>query len=424
MAFSAFGADIPLPTAGLPMTPVGPFFMPRGVSIRPPEGLFLELLLPKEGTMRYGSWFLAALLVGLMADGAGGQGALPPVHLNKIKLPPGFTIDVYARVVDARSMALGAKGTVFVGTRTHGKVYALVDTDRDYKADEVLTIAEGLYMPNGVAFRDGSLYVAEVNRILRFDRIEENLRNPPSPVVVRGDLPTDAPHGWKYLRFGPDGKLYFNIGAPCNICEPKPDLYATIMRMNPDGTGLEPYAMGVRNSVGFDWNPQTKTLWFTNNGRDGLGDNVPPDELNAAPRPGLHFGFPYCFGKSVSDPEFGKKRACTELTPPALELPPHAAPLGVRFYTGKMFPREYQGQMFIAEHGSWDRSTPSGYRVTVVRLKGDQVVGYEVFAEGWVEGNTYEGVWGRPVDLLVLPDGSMLVSDDQAHAIYRISYKK
>lgn len=177
-------------------------------------------------------------------------------------------------------------------------------------------------------------------------------------------------------------------------------------------------------TTGYNWNPRTKTLWFTDNGRDGLGDNVPPEELNNAPRAGLHFGFPYCFGKSVADPEFGKKRACTEFTPPVLELPPHAAPLGVRFYTGKMFPREYQNQLFIAEHGSWDRSTPSGYRITVVRLKGDQVVGYEVFAEGWVQGNTYEGVWGRPVDLLILPDGSMLVSDDQAHAIYRISYKK
>ncbi len=350
-----------------------------------------------------------------------GQERLPPLRLDTLELPPGFTIGVFARVPDARSLALGDRGTVFVGSRTYGKVYAVVDRNRDYKADEVLTIAEGLVLPNGVAFRNGALYVAESHRILRFDQIEDRLRKPPKPVVVRDGFPIEAAHGWRYIRFGPDGKLYMGIGAPCNVCEVDPDRYAVILRMNPDGTGLEVFARGVRNTVGFDWHPVTKELWFTDNGRDGLGDDIPPDELNRAPRAGLHFGYPHCFGKAVVDPDFAKGRSCNEFTLPVLELIPHAGALGMVFYTGKMFPAKYRNQVFIAEHGSWDRSVPIGYRIMLVRLSGNQPITYEPFAEGWLQGTQ---AWGRPVDLLILPDGSLLVSDDQAHAIYRISYSK
>ena len=348
----------------------------------------------------------------------GNPDALP---LDKIKLPPGFRISVYANnIPDARSMALSPDGTLFVGNRGKDKVFAVLDHDKDNKAEEVLTIARGLNMPNGVAYRNGALYVAEVNRILRFDNIEENLRTPPKPVIVNDTYPRDTGHGWKFIRFGPDEKLYVPVGAPCNICEREDERYASITRMNSDGRGVEVFAHGVRNSVGFDWDPQTKELWFTDNGRDYLGDNVPPDELNHAPRQGMHFGFPYFHGKAIADPEFGWKRKLEEFTPPAQELGPHVASLGMRFYTGTMFPARYRNQIFIAEHGSWNRSAPIGYRLTVVRLQNGAPITYEIFAEGWLQG---QNAWGRPVDVLVMPDGSLLVSDDKAGVIYRISYK-
>ncbi len=340
--------------------------------------------------------------------------------LETVKLPPGFSISIYAsNVPNARSMTLSPNGTLFVGTRTAGTVYAVLDRDRDGTADEVIVIAKGLNMPNGVAFRDGALYVAEVSRILRYDRIEASLYNPPAPVVVNRGFPTDRHHGWKFIRFGPDGKLYVPVGAPCNVCNPTDERYAAIWRMEPDGTGLERFARGVRNTVGFDWHPDTNELWFTDNGRDWMGDDQPPDELNRAPRPGLHFGFPYCHGTNVPDPLYGAKRRCEEFTPPAVELGPHVASLGMRFYTGAMFPKSYRGQIFIAEHGSWNRSTPVGYRITLVRLRGNRAVSYDVFADGWLRGGR---AWGRPVDVLVMPDGALLVSDDHAGAIYRISY--
>ena len=342
--------------------------------------------------------------------------------LQLIKLPPGFEIGLYADdVPSARSMVLSPTGVLFVGTREAGKVYAVLDHHKDQKADEVVTIARGLNMPNGVGFQDGALYVAEVNRVLRFDRIESNLKNPPKPIVVTDRFPKDRHHGWKFIRFGPDGMLYVPVGAPCNVCERDDPRYASIMRMKPDGTGLEVFAHGVRNTVGFDWHPETKELWFTDNGRDWLGDDLPPDELNHAPGKGLHFGFPYCHGKNVPDPEFGKKRKCEEFAPAAIELGPHVASLGMRFYMGSMFPPEYKNQIFIAEHGSWNRSVPIGYRVTLVRLRNNLAVKYEVFAEGWLQG---ERVWGRPVDVLVMPDGALLVSDDKAGVIYRITYKR
>ena len=243
----------------------------------------------------------------------------------------------------------------------------------------------------------------------------------PNLSSVNNSFPSDRQHGWKFIAFGPDERLYIPVGAPCNICEPDADRYALIKRMKADGSGVEVFARGIRNTVGFDWHPQTKELWFTDNGRDRQGDDVPPDELNHAPKPGLHFGYPYCHGGDIPDPEFGKKRSCSEFTAPAQKLGPHVAALGMRFYTGSMFPSEYKNQIFIAEHGSWNRSTPIGYRVTLVQLQGNRAVSYKTFAEGWLQGSR---AWGRPVDVVVMPDGALLVSDDEAGAIYRISYKK
>ena len=346
-------------------------------------------------------------------------GSLP---LNMIKLPPGFAMTVYAdNVPNARGMTLGANGTLFVGTRDKGDVYAVVDKDGDQRADAVMTIARGLRMPVGVAFRNGSLYVSAVDRILRFDDIEQRLTNPPSPVPITDGFPKETHHGWKFIAFGPDGKLYVPVGAPCNICEPDPDRYALIARVNPDGSGYEVVARGVRNSVGFDWDPTTHDLWFTENGRDWLGDNQPPDELNHAPKQGLHFGYPYCHGGTIPDPEYGSKHACREFTAPAVTLGPHVASLGMRFYTGTMFPLEYRGQIFIAEHGSWNRSEKIGYRITLVSRDEQDRFHYSIFAEGWLQG---QKAWGRPADVLVMPDGALLVSDDSAGVIYRISYRK
>jgi glucose/arabinose dehydrogenase len=355
-------------------------------------------------------------------------GATQP-SVASLKVPAGFTIDVYATgVQNARQMALGDKGTLFVGSMRAGKVHAVVDRDGDQKADQVLTIASGLNMPSGIAFRDGALYVAEVSRVTRYDGIESRLDNPPAPVVVYDKLPGDRHHGWKFIAFGPDGMLYVPVGAPCNICE-RDDPYASILRMKPDGTGLEVYARGVRNTVGFDWHPVTKELWFTDNGRDALGNDVPSDELNHAPKPGMHFGFPYCHQGDVADPEFGK-RPCSEFQPPAQKLGPHVAAIGMTFYTGTMFPAEYRNQIFIAEHGSWNRDTPLGYRVTAVTVDGGKALGYTPFAEGWLQEGGPRGRGGvgsnsgRPADVLVMPDGALLVSDDDGGVIYRIAYKK
>jgi glucose/arabinose dehydrogenase len=270
-----------------------------------------------------------------------------------------------------------------------------------------------------VAFREGALYVAEINRVLRYDGIEARLSDPPKPVVVNDGFPRDEHHGWKFIRFGPDGMLYVPVGAPCNVCERDDPRYASILRMRPDGTGLEVFASGVRNTVGFDWNPYTKELWFTDNGRDLMGDDLPPDELNRAPRKGLHFGFPYIHGKGTPDPDFGGRGKPRNFTPPEWELPAHVASLGMRFYTGTMFPDGYRGRIFIAEHGSWNRSSPIGYRVTVVRVEGNRAASYETFAEGWLKGGK---AWGRPVDVQAMPDGSLLVSDDHGGRIYRITY--
>lgn len=357
----------------------------------------------------------SVIVLGLIAASTAAMGAELP--LDKIKLPPGFAIELVARVPNARAMALGTKGTLFVGSMDAGKVYAV--TLKPGSAAAVRTIATGLARPVGVAFRDGALYVSAINRILRFDNIENRLDNPPPPVLVSDRFPGDAQHGWKFIAFGPDGMLYVPVGAPCNICEPDPDRYAVITRMNADGSGFEVVARGLRNSVGFDWDPRTKELWFTSNGRDWLGDDLPPDTLNHAPKPGLNFGFPYCHAGTIADPEFGRKRSCNEFAAPAQNLGPHVAALGMRFYTGTQFPAEFRNQIFIAEHGSWNRSRKIGYRLTLVRVENNRARSYEPFATGWLQGETE---WGRPTDVQVAPDGSLFVADDLAGAIYRISY--
>jgi glucose/arabinose dehydrogenase len=346
--------------------------------------------------------------------------ALP---LESIKMPKGFSISVYAEVEDARSMALSPNGTLFVGNRDEDKVYAVKDTDGDFKADKKWVIATGLNMPNGVAFKDGDLYVAEVSQIHKFSGIESKLAAPGKSQIIYDKFPTEKHHGWKYIAFGPDGKLYVPVGAPCNICESKDAVYASITRMNADGTGLEVFANGVRNTVGFTWHPETKNIWFTDNGRDMMGDDVPPCELNTAPKAGMHFGYPYCHGGTIKDPEFGNKKPCTDFTKPVQNLGAHVAPLGLKFYTGAMFPAEYKNQIILAEHGSWNRTKKSGYKLSLVKVdKAGTATGYTNFATGWLD-EASQKVWGRPVDVLLLPDGSMLVSDDQAGVIYRIFYK-
>jgi len=343
-------------------------------------------------------------------------------NLAQLVLPPGFRIELYAENIEnARSLCLTENGTLFVGTRSKGSVYALRDNDGDFHADEIYTLAEDLYMPNGVAFRNGTLYVAEVNRVWTMPDIESRLNDPPDPVVINDSFPSDRHHGWKFIRFGPDDMLYVPVGAPCNICLRDDDpRYASITRMKPDGSGFEVFAHGVRNTVGFDWHPRTDVLWFTDNGRDRLGDDMPPDELNRAPEKGLHFGYPFYHGGYISDPEFGERHNMGEFVPPAKNLGPHVAALGMRFYTGEMFPDEYRESIFIAEHGSWNRNVRIGYRVMRVMLDGNRVVSYQPFIEGWLQDGE---AWGRPVDVEQMPDGSLLVSDDRKGCIYRVTYE-
>lgn len=359
-------------------------------------------------------------LAGALVLVAGSPGAAQQERLESIRLPEGFAIGIYAGDVEgARSLALGSSGVVYVGTRREGRVHALVDADGDGTAERVITVASGLSLPNGVAWRDGSLYVAEPHRILRFDGIDERLDNPPAPVLV-ATLPRSQQHHWRYIAFGPDGRLYVGLGAPCNVCDPD-DPLAGIGRMDGDGSNFETFASGVRNTVGFDWHPESGELWFTDNGRDRLGDDLPSDELNRASRSGLHFGFPFCHQGDTPDPEYGNRRSCAEFEPPALKLGAHVAGLGMRFYDGTMFPPEYRGRIFVAEHGSWNRSSKVGYRVVSVRFEGDRAVAAEPFAEGWLRG---ESAWGRPVDVLVMPDGALLISDDEAGAVYRVTWAR
>lgn len=361
----------------------------------------------------------------MLADASNLAKAIGPpktdLPLNLLKLPTGFKIDVYAKnVPGARQMALGIDGIVYVGTRDQGKVYALLPSKNYQYAKKVLTIAKDLNEPNGVAFYAGALYVAEIHKVLRYPNITKHLNDPPKPIVISDAFPNRRWHGYKYIKFGPDGKLYIAVGMPCNTCNyrKRQPMFGTIMRMNPDGKDLQIYAQGIRNSVGFDWNPLTQVLWFTDNGQDMLGDDLPPDEINRAPHANMDFGFPFFYGNNVPAP--GYKRVSDKgMTVPAYNLPAHVAALGLEFYTGKKFPKKYSNQIFIAEHGSWNRSSKIGYQVIFVEEKKGKVVEVKPFITGWLQN---QNAWGRPVDLLTMPDGSLLISDDYAGVIYRVSY--
>ena len=343
--------------------------------------------------------------------------AADAIELDDIRLPPGFEIEVFAEVPNPRSLALGDNGTVFVGTRNRGAIFAVVSqAGRD---PELIELIDGLKMPNGIAFFDGDLYVAETSRVTKYSNIESTLHDPPKGDVLNITLPTESHHGWRYIGFGPDEKLYISVGSPCNVCER--DGFGKILRMNSDGSGREVFAEGIRNSVGFTWHPETAELWFTDNGRDRLGDDIPPDELNRVTEAGQHFGFPYCHGGDLPDADFGRGKNCADYIPPARKLGPHVAALGVKFYTGTQFPEKYRGQIFVAEHGSWNRSKKIGYRISLIELEEGVPVSYQPFADGWLQG---QSVSGRPVDLLQLADGSLLVSDDTAGKIYRIRYEE
>jgi len=340
------------------------------------------------------------------------------IPISKIKVPQGFKVELWAHSLpNARVMVWGDKGTLFVSSRVAGNVYAIVEQGGQRVTK---TLAKGLNLPNGVAFKNGTLYIAEIHRITKIDGIEDKLDNPGELKVVYDTLPKDVPHGWKYLAFGPDGKLYFNIGAPCNICIP-PDTHANISRINPDGSGFEYWAHGVRNSVGFDWHPDTKELYFSNHARDWMGEDVPNDTFHHAPKKGLHFGYPYCHQGDIPDPQFGKGRSCGEFAPPLLKTGPHVGGNGVMFYTGAQFPAEYKNRAFLTQRGAWNRTQKTGYKVMMVTLRPGDVPKYETFAEGWLENNQ---PWGRPNYTLQMKDGSILLSDDYAGAIYRISYSR
>lgn len=351
-----------------------------------------------------------------------GTASLRAEPLERIRLPAGFAIEKLAELPQARGMTWSPAGTLFVGSR-EGNVYALTGYGRGEV--RLQRIAQGLDQPVGVAFRDGDLYVSAVSRILRLRGIEKQLASPPRPEVVSDVFPTERAHGWKFIAFGPDGLLYVPVGVPCNICAVDPERFAVITRIDVGKPQAKPevVARGVRNSVGFDWHPRTRELWFTDNGRDRMGDDVPPDELNRLGRPGAHFGFPFCHGRGLRDPEHGDAGDCRRTQPPVQELAPHSAALGMRFYTGTQFPAAYRDSIFIAQHGSWNRSRKSGYQVLQVTLdENGKAVSARPFATGWLDEKTQE-VWGRPADVSVAPDGALLVSDDMAGAIYRISYR-
>jgi glucose/arabinose dehydrogenase len=342
--------------------------------------------------------------------------------LGQLQVPEGFEISIYSDdVPNARSLALGDDDVVFVGTGVEGKVYAVRDSDGDGIAETRYTIADNLSMPNGVAYKDGSLYVAEINRIIRFDQIIKNLTAPPKPVVVYDRFPSDKHHGWKYLRFGPDNKLYTAVGAPCNICNPDKPIYTSLVRLDRSGGQFEMLARGIRNTVGFDWQPGTDALFFTDNGRDYLGDDVPPDELNQWSAPGEHFGFPFCHGGYINDPQFGENIKCRQYKAPAWQFKAHVAALGLRFYRGQQFPAKYRHQLFVAQHGSWNRTQPDGYRVALITFAQNKPVSEQVFIDGWLTKE--DKVLGRPVDILDMPDGSLLISDDTLGVIYRVKFK-
>ncbi len=348
------------------------------------------------------------------------------INLETIFLPENFHIEIFAEGLEnPRSMTLGPKGTVFVGSRRNKEdfIYALQDHDQNGKADTIIRITKGLkWNPMGVAMRGNDLYVGEIDRILKFENIEDQIFDPPDPKLIFS-YPPEKKHGDKYIRFGPDDMLYVPVGAPCNNCLDENPIFASITRINSEGKKFEIFAHGVRNSRGFDWHPETGELWFTDNGRDHMGDDMPPCEVNRAPEPGMHFGYPYCHGGAIRDPEYGDLKSCDEFTPQTFGLVAHAAPVSMLFYTGTMFPEKYKNQILISEHGSWNRAEKQGYRIMLLELEGNDVVKYEPFAYGWLNEDENDA-WGRPADILQMPDGSILLSDDYAGVIYRIFYKE
>ena len=345
--------------------------------------------------------------------------AVDKLPTAKLKVPAGFNIEVYAAgMANARSLAEGDKGTVFVGSRLVGNVYAVANKDGKRS---VKVLASGLHRPNGVAFRNGTLYIAELSKVSKIDKVEDSLDSPPKLTMIYDNLPKDEAHGWKFIAIGPDNKLYVPVGQPGNNVL-HDDAHGQIRRMNLDGTDVEVVARGVRNTVGFDWNPETKQLYFTDNGRDWMSEDVPQDELNRVTKVGEHFGAPYCLQGNIADPEFGWGHSCSEFTPPVGLMGPHSASLGMRFYTGSMFPKSYKNAIIVARHGSWNRSKKFGGDVAVIKLNKDGTVkSIEPFITGFLEDNKYVG---RPVDVLQMKDGSLLVSDDWNGAVYRVTYGK
>lgn len=340
------------------------------------------------------------------------------ITLEQLKVPEGFELSYFAEDVEtARQLARSESGTVFSGSFSAKKVYALRDTDNDGKADKRWLLMENLRAPTGIAYRDGDLYVADINKIIRFKDIDKNLDKPNSEVVY-DQFPTDGHHGWKFLQFNKSGQLIVPVGAPCNICDADEN-YSKIFSLDLASQQVKVIASGVRNSVGFDFHPQTNELWFSDNGRDTMGDDIPPCEINKVSFEGEHFGYPYFHGDDIADPEFGQGKEASDFSAPVLNLGAHVAPLGIHFYRGKQFPEQYQQQLLVAEHGSWNRSEKSGYRVMLATVEDSKITNYKPVITGFMQEET---TFGRPVAFLEMPDGSILISDDFAHKIYRLTY--
>lgn len=355
----------------------------------------------------------------LMIAILGLAGYVQALPLEQLQLPPGYRIEIAAKVPNARQMTLSPEGILYVGTRRDGRVFALEDRDGDQRYETRHTLLSGRRLPNGVVWSEGDLYIAELTQLIRLANIDSRLDNPPTPEVLIGGLPDITHHGWKYLKQGPDGTFYFTLGAPCNVCLHRDPRFASIMRFDPVSGEAAPWARGVRNSVGFTWHPHDNSLWFTDNGRDHLGDDQPDDELNRAGQGGLHFGFPFVHGDGLADPGFGAGARAINSEAPVALLGAHVAALGISFYTGEQFPDTPNTSLFMAQHGSWNRSSKVGYRVMRVDTSGEKVTAVTPFITGWLEGET---AWGRPVDVLVEPDGDLLISDDKANVIYRVWY--
>ena len=340
--------------------------------------------------------------------------------LEALRLPPGFQISVFAELTNPRQLALSESGIVYAGSFRAGNLYGVIDANSDGSADKVVTIDHDLTLPTGIAIQDGDLYVGAVDKLLVYQNIDQTFESSPEPFVLYDELPEETHHGWKYLGFSPEDHLFFNVGAPCNVCEKENPWFATIMSLDLDREPLKPeiFASGVRNTVGFSWHPGTGELWFTDNGRDLLGDDTPSCELNRAPKAGLHFGFPYIHASSVIDPEFGAPVFPVE--PPVVELGPHVAPLAMKFYTGTMFPERYRGEIFIAEHGSWNRTPEAGHTGYNITMVNPETGATTILIDGWLKNNV---AWGRPTDILEMPDGSLLIADDHANVIYRLTYE-